>query len=246
MLDYRLSQDSDHARGMQTLPDSLPVQVTFKGTPEGLRLIIPQGLDWEEVRCQLQQRLSAGERLWQTGAGVILEAGERLLDGQQLLVMEELLTAQQLRLIKVCTSRRQTAVAAAVAGHSVDQATQKADTQSFTEPLYVQTTMRSGMQLVHAGTIVVIGDVNPGAELIADGDILVWGALRGLAHAGASGNGKALIFALKLRPTQLRIAERVARSPDEAPVTPQPEVAYVRDSAIHIALATEFARRHLT
>lgn len=245
MLNYRLSQDADYAPGMQTLPDSLPVQVTFKGTPDGLRLIIPQGLDWEEVRCQLQQRLSAGERLWQTGAEVILEAGERLLDGQQLQVMEELLTAQQLRLIKVCTSRRQTAVAAAVAGHSVDQAA-KTDTQSFTEPLYVQTTMRSGMQLVHPGTIVVIGDVNPGAELIADGDILVWGALRGLAHAGASGNGKALIFALKLRPTQLRIAERVARSPDEAPVSPQPEVAYVRDSAIHIALATEFARRHLT
>ncbi len=233
---------------MQTLPNSLPTQVTFKGTPEGLRLLIPTDLPWDEVVLQLQQRLNAGERLWQGGAVVMLEVGERLLDGQQLRTVEELLTAQQLHLIRVRTLRRQTAVAAAVAGLSVDQTDTGAEPvppaiSINAEPLYAQTTLRSGMRLQHPGTIVLIGDVNPGAELIADGDIVVWGTLRGVAHAGAHGNTKALIFALKLKPTQLRIADRVARAPDDVPATPQPEVAYIRDNAIHIAYTTEFARR---
>ncbi|AGY60320.1 septum site-determining protein MinC [Gloeobacter kilaueensis] len=235
---------------MQTLPNSLPAQVTFKGSPEGLRLILPVELPWDEIVLQLQHRLNAGERLWQGGASVVLEVGDRLLDGQQLTALDEALAGQQLHLMRVRTGRRQTAVAAAVAGFSVDQPEKKAPQEGEkspevvqVEPLYVQTTLRSGMCLAHPGTIVVVGDVNPGAELIADGDILVWGTLRGMAHAGARGNTRALIFALRLRPTQLRIAERVARAPDEVPAQPQPEVAFIQDNTIHIAVTTEFARR---
>jgi len=231
---------------MQTLPNSLPTQVTFKGAPEGLRLIVPVDLPWDEVVLQLQQRLAAGERLWQGGASVILESSDRLLDGPQLQTLDGLLGAQQLHLVRVRTQRRQTAVAAAAAGLSIDQHetdTPRPPVQSVNEPLYAQTTLRSGMRIAHPGTIVLVGDVNPGAELVSDGDILVWGTLRGIAHAGAGGNTRALIFALRLRPTQLRIADRVARAPDESPSSPQPEVAYVRDNAIHISLANEFSRR---
>ncbi|MBW4696861.1 MAG: septum site-determining protein MinC [Aphanocapsa lilacina HA4352-LM1] len=236
---------------MQTLPNSLPTQVTFKGTLEGLRLLIPVALPWEEVALQLQHRLNAGERLWQGGAVVILEVGERLLDGLQLRAVTEMLAAQQLHLRRVCTVRRQTAVAAAVAGLSVEQQEAPPEENSDkppalreqAEPLYLQTTLRSGMSLVHPGTVIVVGDVNPGAEIVADGDILVWGTLRGVAHAGAHGNTRALIFALRLRPIQLRIADRVARASDEPPAAPQPEVAYIQDNTIHIAITTEFARR---
>lgn len=234
---------------MQTLPNSnsLPTQVTFKGAPDGLRLLVPLDLPWDEVVLQLQQRLNAGERLWQGGTPVVLEVGERLLDGQQLQTFEALLGSQQMRLVRVRTHRRQTAVAAAAAGLSIEQGealSSRPPVEVASEPLYAQTTLRSGMRLAHPGTIVLVGDVNPGAELVADGDILVWGTLRGLAHAGAHGNTQALIFALRLRPTQLRIADRVARSPDDAPATTQPEVAHIRDNAIHIASVTEFARRY--
>ncbi len=75
--------------------------------------------------------------------------------------------------------------------------------------LYIRRTLRSGVKAMYSGNIVVMGDVNPGAELEADGDIIVVGNLRGKAHAGASGNPKSQIFALSLQPIQIRIGEEI-------------------------------------
>lgn len=80
--------------------------------------------------------------------------------------------------------------------------------------LYLRQTLRSGQAISHKGHLVIIGDVNPGAEVMAEGDITVWGALRGIAHAGIGGNIRAEIRALRLKPVQLRIAHAIARSPD--------------------------------
>ncbi|MBK7894707.1 MAG: septum site-determining protein MinC [Anaerolineaceae bacterium] len=81
--------------------------------------------------------------------------------------------------------------------------------------LILKETLRSGRSIYHEGHVVVIGDVNPGAEIVASGDVIVWGRLRGLVHAGALGDETAVICALELTPTQLRIADQIAISPDE-------------------------------
>lgn len=80
--------------------------------------------------------------------------------------------------------------------------------------LYLRKTVRSGQSISSDGNIIVIGDVNPGAEIIAKGDITVWGILGGIAHAGSDGNNYARIRALKLNPVQIRIGEVFARRPD--------------------------------
>lgn len=80
--------------------------------------------------------------------------------------------------------------------------------------LYLRKTIRSGQSISSDGNIVIIGDVNPGAEVIAKGDITVWGILGGIAHAGSDGNSYARIRALKLNPVQIRIGEIFARRPD--------------------------------
>ncbi len=80
--------------------------------------------------------------------------------------------------------------------------------------LYIQRTLRSGQSISSDGNIVVIGDVNPGSEIIAKGDITVWGILGGIAHAGSEGNSYARIRALKMNAIQLRIADVFARRPD--------------------------------
>jgi septum site-determining protein MinC len=96
-------------------------------------------------------------------------------------------------------------------------------------------TLRSGQAVRYAGHVVVMGDVNPGAEIVAAGDVLVWGRLRGVVHAGASGNNNAIVSALQLTPTQLRIGTFIARAPDESPRPLRgPEVARVRDGRILI------------
>ncbi|GAC1305554.1 MAG: hypothetical protein NVSMB19_17100 [Vulcanimicrobiaceae bacterium] len=100
--------------------------------------------------------------------------------------------------------------------------------------LYHRGTLRGGQALQHLGSIVVIGDVNPGAELVATGDIVVFGALRGTAHAGAQGDAEARVYALDLAPTQLRIAACIAAG-EEPRRGREPEVAYIVSERIAIA-----------
>lgn len=98
--------------------------------------------------------------------------------------------------------------------------------------LYHRGTLRGGRSLQQLGSIVVVGDVNPGAELVATGDIVVFGALRGTAHAGAQGDESARVFALELAPTQLRIAAFIATSDGQS--RHAPEVAFVSGGRIAI------------
>ena len=101
--------------------------------------------------------------------------------------------------------------------------------------LYHVGTLRGGQALHNVGNIVVVGDVNPGAELVASGDILVFGALRGVAHAGAQGDQSARVYAIDLSPTQLRIATYIAADAGKrARAAVQPEVASVQNERIAI------------
>jgi septum site-determining protein MinC len=84
------------------------------------------------------------------------------------------------------------------------------------------------------GSLLVLGDVNPGARVSAAGDVRIWGRLRGVAHAGRGGNTEARIVALQLRPLQLRIAGAVARGPDDQPPAGFCEQAVLQGGAIAI------------
>ncbi len=101
--------------------------------------------------------------------------------------------------------------------------------------LYHVGTLRGGQALHHAGNIIVVGDVNPGTELVATGDIVVFGRLLGVAHAGAQGDESAKVYALHLQATQLRIATSIALDEDTRPSASQPEMAFLRDGRIIIA-----------
>jgi len=98
----------------------------------------------------------------------------------------------------------------------------------------VNRTLRSGQRVSSAGTVVVLGDVNPGAEVVAGGDVIVVGKLRGLAHAGAEGNEQATIWALELAAKQLRIANKLAVAPENAAPAGGPERARVENGQIVI------------
>jgi septum site-determining protein MinC len=209
-------------------------------------------LAWGELLEQFKQRLTGGEPFWQPHTVVHLAARDRLLDARQLQELADILTAAQLTLKRVLTSRRQTAIAAVTAGYSVEQL-EATDTlvqsppapgRPLAEPLYLQTTVRSGVEIRHPGSIIVLGDANPGSSLVAEGDILVWGRLRGTAHAGSGGDRDRYIMALQMQPTQLRLADLVARAPEGNLARYLPEVAYVGDNAIRIAEAQTFARQH--
>ena len=98
--------------------------------------------------------------------------------------------------------------------------------------LYLRGTVRGGQALHHVGNIVVVGDVNPGAELVATGEILIFGRLAGVAHAGAQGDETARVYALDLDATQLRIATFIATDAEDATRASRPEAALVRGGQI--------------
>lgn len=112
--------------------------------------------------------------------------------------------------------------------------------------LYLQQTLRSGQTMSYDGNIVLIGDVHPGSEIIAKGDITIWGVLGGIAHAGARGNDWAKIRALKINAIQLRISGFYARRPDSINIpfiqrtnTFTPEEARVNNKEIAIYKISE-------
>jgi septum site-determining protein MinC len=248
----------------QSTPEiSLELQVRLKTEDGQLLLLLPPETNtelvtgaastWTELWQQLKVRLNAGERFWQPNAEVQLMGSDRLLDIRQLQEIANALLEVDLQLKRVHTSRRQTAVAAATAGYCVEQqppvsSLNKASAdkpQSLAEPLYLQMTVRSGVEIRHPGTIVLLGDVNPGGSVVAGGDILVWGRLRGVVHAGAGGNTNSVIMTLQMEPMVIRIAKYVARGPEASPAQFFPEVAYVTPQGIRIGRASDFDKSQL-
>lgn len=233
------------------------IQVQLKSEEGRLVVILPtefqvpaSELSWSEIWQQLKLRLYAGDRLRTPNTPVHLVAQDRLLDGRQLQELAESFSEIKLQLKSVATSRRQTAIAAVTSGYSVEQIQPetllnseiKAASTAQADALYLEMTIRSGVEIRHPGSVIVLGDLNPGGIVIAEGDILVWGRLRGIAHAGAGGNRECLIMALQMEPTQLRIADTVARAPEKSPMQFFPEVAHITPQGIRIARAADFSK----
>ncbi len=230
-------------------------QVKLKQEENRLLLLLPALVKdrpnyWEELWQELKYCLKHSERTWSAQQHVYVQAQDHLLDIRQLQNLAETLQEVELQLSSITTSRRQTAVAAATAGYSVEQShlvstfPEKEVQPSVAEPLYLKTTIRSGVEIRHNGTVIILGDVNPGGSIVARGDIIIWGHLRGIAHAGAQGNQESRIFALKMEPTQIRITDIVSRvaPPEEGEI--EPEIAYLTKEGIGIAKALNFEKTH--
>lgn len=123
----------------------------------------------------------------------------------------------------------------------LDKTTDEKIQDKRTKTLYLKQTLRSGQLVSFDGNIIIIGDCHSGSEIIASGDITVWGVLSGIAHAGAQGDYNSSIRALKINAIQLRIADLYARKPDRLEVekiektnTFTPEEARISDGEIII------------
>lgn len=127
-------------------------------------------------------------------------------------------------------------------GNVLPEGVEENSTNTETLPtLYINQTLRSGQTVTYEGNILIIGDAHPGSEIIAGGDITVWGILGGIAHAGNNGNITSKVRALKLNAIQLRIAGLYARRNDTLNVPYvqksnefSPEEALIEDGKIVI------------
>jgi septum site-determining protein MinC len=214
--------------------------ISIKGVRQGLLVTLHEGT-WDGLLAELQRRLATRPSFFK-GGHVSLNVGALSLTEDDLRTVRNLLIQHDVALHAVISQDAQTEAAAQALGLVIDlklgrrpspppPPTPSGDGGNG-EVLLMRRTLRSGQSIRHPGHVVVIGDVNPGAEIVAGGHVVIWGKLRGTVHAGATGDEEALVCALDLAPTQLRIAGYITRSPEERRRRPVPEVATVRDGQI--------------
>jgi len=207
--------------------------VAIKGGKEGLRLHLDESAVWSDVLGALRSQLDQGAQFF-NGARVVVDIGNRALTEEQFAELMALMREHHLEASALASASRESRSAARAAGvvaRPVARSVAASDEPG--EALFVWRTIRSGQVVRHQGHITIVGDVNAGAEVIAGGNVVVWGRLRGTVHAGALGDRLAMICAIELRPTQLRIADLIARAPDGA-VGGRPEVAYIDGDQIAV------------
>lgn len=252
MSDIRISDESNQLGGAIDNRGSSADNsaITIKGRTDGISIEIGVG-SWRMLMAQLRQRLHQSSGFFRGGI-VSLDVGSRVLTQEDLANAQEVLDEHGLTLGMVRTLSQETSQAVSTLGVSVtlDQPTAAVSQPTVTNHeslahFVYRGNLRSGQVLRRAETILVLGDVNPGAHVESEADILVWGRLRGIAHAGSTGDLNSIVAAMSMEPTQLRINDTIAIMPasDERRglfgakkrnpnLAPRPEVAYIVDSTI--------------
>jgi len=216
------------------MPDQ---EIEIKGIKNGILIEVKDG-DWETclegVLTHIDQNLAFFE-----GAKLVVDVGERALKSPQLAQLRGELSDRMIKLWAVLSTSLVTERASQDLGLAikVDQSSPAPDRTPINtvldgeEAVFLNRTIRSGHKVNYPGHIVVLGDVNPGAELVAGGNIIVWGKLRGVVHAGAAGDTEAVVCSLDLSPTQLRIADKISISPPRKGKA-RPEIARLEDGLV--------------
>ncbi len=216
--------------------------ISFKATVNGLILVMPAEDDFDTVIVGIEKKLESSGRFFK-GASLAVKYRGRKLTCEQEDAISKLLSERTGAEIKSFDE-------------DLTQPEKEPDEndRSFERPKmrmiyfkgldegmtkFYKGTVRSGQLVSYEGNIVIVGDVNPGGEVIAAGNVVVMGSLRGMVHAGADGNKEAVVAALSLQPTQLRIADVITRPPDTSDERDNknqytPEMAFVKDNLVYI------------
>lgn len=217
-------------------------KVQIKGIREGLLITLGEG-EWSDLRQALLEQLDQQVDFLH-GARLALDLGNHALKAVELGSLRNDISEKGLTLWAVISDSPLTEQNAQSLGLAIRLGIQsRALTEKDELPrrpglgnagenaVLFRRTMRSGSSVKFDGHIAVIGDVNPGAEIIATGDVVVWGHLRGMVHAGANGNEEAQVCALDLSPIQLRIADCITLAPKRKG-KPQPEIAFIQNGQV--------------
>ena len=226
--------------------------LTIKGLKEGTTFLLDDQVPFYEVMRAAEKELSRADGFF-CNSQIILHFGSRLLSKEEWRDLKELLHKEGLLLryaVALSPISREVLYKEGVPVREATLTSSKSrDPASKSSPgetaavrkesstaLYLRRSLRSGQKEVCEGNVLLVGDVNQGAEILAGGDVVVFGSLRGLVHAGYPDNSNAVVISLNLVPLQLRIGPLIAR-PEEGEGNrhiPQPEIARVQNERIII------------
>lgn len=194
--------------------------VEFKGSKKGLIINIKEDYDFDIVKDNIVKKIESAKGFFKGAKIAYIDC--KTLNDIQILELKDIINST-------------------FGIEFMDEVEESKEKMEIFEGIYegstkfVKNTLRSGTKIKFNGNVVIIGDINPGGEIIADGNVVIMGTLRGVVHAGANGNRGAFVVAYNLDPMQLRIADIIAIAPDENFQKPNcPEVAFIKDDYIVI------------
>jgi septum site-determining protein MinC len=208
----------------------MSVEVLAGGSNSEMIIDLSRFSNLEDMKIELERSLSILEKYADEDL-VCIDTGSKRLTERQLRELESILREHGLGLKELRNSQRSGQgdfgpEAMCPVAH---------DLLEPGETALIYRHLRSGQKFFTRGNVVILGDINPGAEVIAGGNILVMGALKGMAHAGALGDETSVVAAFRLSPIQLRIANHITRPPDgEKIVVNNPELARIRAGKVVI------------
>ncbi|MBE3558250.1 MAG: septum site-determining protein MinC [Ktedonobacteraceae bacterium] len=216
--------------------------IAIKGTRNGLLLTLEPGTPFSDLLKALSERLAESPSFFR-GASLAVDTSQRTLRVSERIQLEKLLARYQMSIASPALAQEREKAPAETRpitspleeyGRETKEIaeSERRDPRIFDDTLYLRRTVRSGQAIHHHSNVVILGDVNPGAEIIAGGDIVVWGVLRGMVHAGYPDNDQAIVCSLQLAPVQLRIAHLLSRPPEGFEAQARPEVASIRQGQI--------------
>jgi septum site-determining protein MinC len=212
--------------------ESPPVQV--KADRKGFTLVPDPAATFDAMVAYLQQRFAQSQDFFQS-TDMVLDLRSRPLSTEEISAIYTMLYEKSgVRLVEIRLSDDLSFLAE---GEERRRTPSKptAGQEENDAPIIVRNTCRSGVRIVSPSDCVVLGDVNPGAEIVAARDVVVFGTLRGIAHAGSQGDRLSRIWALSIEPSQIRIADLVAVPPRGGKPTPKRfEVAEIQNDAIQV------------
>lgn len=193
--------------------------ITFKGSNDGLILVIAPKVNFNQIKEALNKKLASCSNFFEANTTILLKDDKFSQEEQTILA--DILKQYHLNLKIV----------------AVDKTTTNQHCSAQNPPLIIKRTVRGGEEIFSKGSIIIKGNVNPGAKIIAGGNIDIHGHCRGIVYAGAYGDINSYIIADKLSPLQIRIAHLIARAPDNSEnitdnKSSTPEKAIICDNTI--------------
>ncbi len=198
--------------------------VKIKGLKSGLQLSFAKGASFDDVQANLLDKLETGNKFFIRGTTVF--------------VPKDFFAEEQNEKLRRMFHRHGMLFSTELKSPSFSAPPKNPATKPKSEPEKVQPmvvinrTVRGGQEIKTESSVLILGNVNPGAQVIAGGSIDIRGTCRGIVHAGAFGDETACVVADRLMPLQIRIADVVARSPDEMEKADHAERASIKNGHI--------------
>ena len=204
--------------------------VIIKGLNNGIIVVLDPDIDFELLKEKVTKKFKDSSKFLGNAQVAISFEGRKLSEEEQLELLQIISEQSELKIICLVTDDPQKE---AVFQRAIEHASEE---RSKANGQFYKGNLRSGQSLECDTSIVIIGDVNPGATVVSAGNIIVLGALRGTVFAGAKGNNKAFVLALDMSPVQIRIADTIARAPDNPDKTgiKEAKIAFLELDNIYI------------